>query len=77
VILVGPVDLGALWLGVDVAPAAQRLDPDEDRAGAVADILAVFSTVTAGDGGDRITSVAEQLIRLLVHADHRPAYGRA
>ena len=61
--LVGPVDLGPVGLGVDVAPAAQRLDPDEDRAGAVADVLAVLSAVAAGDGGDRVAGVAEQLVR--------------
>jgi hypothetical protein len=36
--LMGPVDFGSVGLGVDAAPAAQRFDPDEDRAGAVADV---------------------------------------
>jgi hypothetical protein len=71
--LVGPVDLGAVLLGVNVASAAQRLDSHEDRAGAAADVLAVFSTVAAWGGGDRIAGVGEQLIRLLVHAHHPSA----
>ena len=70
--LVGPVDLGASGLGVDVAPAAQRLDPDEDRAGAVADVLVVLAAVPARRGGDRVAGVVEELVGLLVHADHRP-----
>ncbi len=31
--LVGPVDLGALRLGIDVTPAGEGFDPYEDRAG--------------------------------------------
>ena len=40
--LASPVGLGSVGLGVDAAPPAQRFGPDEDRAGAVADVLAVF-----------------------------------
>src|SRR6478609_3477538 len=40
--LAGPVDLGAAWSGVDVTPTAQGLDPDEDRAGAFADVFVVL-----------------------------------
>src|SRR5215203_1928676 len=71
--LVGPVDLGAAGLGVDVAPAPQRFDPDEDRAGAAAAVLVVLDAVTARGGGDRVTGVVEELVGLLVHADHRSA----
>jgi hypothetical protein len=60
-------------MSVDVPPATQRLDPDEDRAGAVADVLVVLSAVTARGGGDRLADLAEQLVGLLVHAHHRPA----
>ena len=59
-------------LGVDVAPAAQRLNPDKDRAGAVPDILVVLPPVAAGSGGDRVKDVVEQLVGLLVHAHHWP-----
>ena len=71
--LTGPVDPGPVGLGVDAAPAAQRLDPDEDRAGAVADVLAVFFPVPAGLGGDRVADLPQQLVGLLVHAHHRSA----
>jgi len=69
--LAGPADLGATGLGIHAPPPAQRFDPAEDRAGSGPDILAVHKTVTAGPGGDRITDMAEQLVRLLVHAHHR------
>jgi hypothetical protein len=49
--LTGLVDLGSVGLGVDAAPAAQGFDPDEDRAGAAADVLAVLFPVVAGLGG--------------------------
>ena len=71
--LTGPVDLGSVGLGVDAAPAAQGFDPDEDRAGAVADVLAVFFAVLTGLGGDRVADLPEQLVGLLVHAHHRSA----
>jgi hypothetical protein len=57
--LASPVDLGSVGVGVDAAPAAQRFGPDEDRAGAVADVLAVFSAVPAGFGGDRVADLPE------------------
>ncbi|WP_209305890.1 hypothetical protein, partial [Mycobacterium sp. PS03-16] len=43
-----------------------RFDPDEDRAGAVPDVLGVFPAVTPGGGRDRIAGVAEQLVGLLL-----------
>ena len=49
--LVGPVDPGPLRLGVDAAPAAERLDPEEDRAGAAADVLAVLLRSRPGPAG--------------------------
>ena len=57
--LTGPVDFGSVGLGVDAAPAAQGFDPDEDRAGAVAGVLAVFFPVVAGLGGDRVADLPE------------------
>ena len=51
--LMGPVNLGSVRLGVDAAPAASGFDPDEDRAGALADVLAVLFPVVTGLGGDR------------------------
>ena len=56
--LAGPVDPGPVGLGVDAAPAAQGFDPDEDRAGAVADVLAVLLAVMAGRGGDRVADMS-------------------
>ncbi len=47
--------------------------PDEDRAGAVADVLAVFFLVMPGLGVDRVANLLQQLVGLLVHAHHRPA----
>ena len=35
------------------------------------DVLAVLPVVTSGPGRDRLTDVAEQLVRLLIHAHHR------
>src|SRR4249920_2103164 len=57
-----------------MAPAAQRLNPHKDRAGAAAEVLAVFPAVPAWDAGDRIAEVAKQLIGLLIHAHHRPPW---
>ena len=56
--LVGPVEPGAVGMGIDVAPAAQRLDPDEDRTGAVPDVLAVFPAVASRCGRDRVAGRA-------------------
>ena len=69
--LASPVDFGSVRLGVDAAPTAQGFDPDEDRAGAVADVLAVFFPVVTGSGGDRLADLPQQLVGLLVHAHHR------
>ena len=64
--LVGPVDLGALGLGVGAPPAAERFGPDEDRAGAAAEVLVVLFAVLAGRGRDRVSDVVEELIGLLI-----------
>src|SRR5205085_1599130 len=45
--------------------------PAEDRAGALTDVLAVLPGIPPGPGRDRLTDVAEQLVRLLIHAHHR------
>src|SRR4249920_580387 len=39
----GPVDSGAGGLGVGAAPTRQGFGPNEDRAGAAADVLAVLA----------------------------------
>ena len=70
---VRPVDPGALWSGGDPAPAGQGLDPHEDRTGPVPDVLAVLRAVATLGGGDRVTGVRQELVGLLVHADHRNA----
>src|SRR6266487_6359300 len=62
--LMCPVDPGALRPGLDTAPSPQWPGPAEDRAGAVTDVLAVLPVVTPGPGRDRLTGVAEQLVRL-------------
>ena len=49
--LVGPVDLGALGLGVGVPPAAERFGPDEDRAGAATALLVVSLRSWPGEAG--------------------------
>src|SRR5262249_62161229 len=72
-----PVGLGALRPGLDAAPSPQRLGPAEDRAGAVADVLAVLPVVPPRPGRDRLTDVAEQLVWLLIpaHPPTRPGVG--
>ena len=67
----GPVDPGPLRPGVDPAAAGEGLDPHEDRAGAVPDVLGVFFEVVARAGRDRIAGVAEELVWLFVHTDNR------
>ena len=69
--LVGPVDPGTPGPGDDAAGACERLDPYEDRAGAVPDVLGIFFEVVAGAGGDRVAGMGEELVGLLVHAHHR------
>ena len=67
-----PVHAGAAGSGVNVSMPRQRLDPDEDGAGSVADILRVLLTIGPGSGGDRVPCVCQELVWLLVHADYRP-----
>ena len=69
--LPGPVDPGPLGQGVDSTPSGQRLNPHEDRARPAAHVLAVLTSVLAGTGPDRVTGMGEELVGLLVHADHR------
>ena len=66
-----PVDPCASRPGVDAAAPGERFGPDEDRAGPVPDILRVLLEVMARRREYRITGMAEQLIRLLIHAHDR------
>lgn len=51
--------------------AGQGFDPDEDRTGAVTDVLGVFFAVPARCCGDRVACIGEELVGLLVGAHHR------
>jgi hypothetical protein len=70
--LPGPINLGPVGLGVDPPPPTEGFDPAEDRAGAVADVLAVLLEIPSRCGGDRVAGVRQELVGLLVHAHHWP-----
>jgi len=70
--LVGTVDAGTSFEGLDSTPPSQGFDPHEDRAGPVTHVLAVLTQVTPRFGRDRVTDVVQELVGLLIHADHRP-----
>ena len=62
--------LGAPLRHLHMALLAARLDGDEDVAGARALVLVVLTQRHAGLGGQGATRLAQQLLALLVHADH-------
>ena len=67
----GPVGPGAPVSGGHAPTTGQRLDPHEDRAGAVPDVLVVLLAVPARCGRERVTGMGQQLVGLLIHAHHR------
>lgn len=68
---VGPVGAGPGGLGVGAAPTPQWFGPDEDRAGAVANVLGVLAGYLPRLGRRARSGVGEQLEGLLVHDDDR------
>jgi hypothetical protein len=67
----GPVDPDPLGAVPGPDATGEGFDPHEDRAGAAAHVLAVLTVVVPGPCRDRGTDVAEELVGLLVHTDHR------
>ena len=69
--LVGLINFGPTLLRARVTPACQGFRKQEDAAGAIADILIVLTPGSATLHQDGLPCYAKQLIRLLIHADHR------
>ena len=69
---VGVVHGGAAVGDLDVAPAAMRIEGDEEIDGAVAAILVVVALALSRLGRDRLAHLADQLDGGLVEANQRP-----
>src|SRR6476659_78556 len=69
---VGVVYGGAAFCNLDVAPAAMRLEGDEEIDGAVAAVLVIVALALSRLGRDRLTHLADELDGGLVEADQRP-----
>jgi hypothetical protein len=69
---VGVVYGGAAVCYLDVAPAAMRIEGDEEIDGAVAEVLVIIALALSGLGRDRLTHLADELDGSLVEADQRP-----
>lgn len=61
-----PVDPGPARSGDHPATTGQRFDPDEDRAGAVSDVLTIFLPVASGCGLDRAPGMSQELIGFFI-----------
>ena len=69
--LMSPVNLGSMLLWTRVTPTGQGFSKQEDTAGTIADILIILTLGPVTFHRNRLPCFAKQLIRLLIHADHR------
>src|SRR4051794_41970930 len=69
---VGVVHGGAAVCNLDVAPAAMRIEGDEEIDGAVAAVFVIVALALSRLGRDRLTHLADEVGGGLVEADPRP-----
>lgn len=63
---------GATLRHLDVAPAAMRIEGDEEIDGPVAAVLVIIAFALSRSGRDRLTHLADELDGRFVEADQRP-----
>src|SRR3954469_7474291 len=63
---------GAAVGDLDIAPAAVRIEGDEEIDGAVAAVLVIVALALSGPGRDRLTLLADELDGGLVETNQRP-----